>query len=139
MLEVSLLSCKELFYLNTTREKHCWGCFCKKSLASPLGRHRSALHLLRLPHHCFREEQRAWIAHNAVVYSSTVTREHELSMRVPHVLHLVNSSTKWVVFLTAAVALLWRHDSATMWCLSGAVTSTFLCVVRCSTACACKH
>ena len=46
------------------------------------------------------------------------------------VLRRINSGTKWAVSAAAAMLLLLRHDSATLWCLAGSVASTVLCKVH---------
>lgn len=56
--------------------------------------------------------------------------EQPLSM-----LRRINSSTKWAVSTAAAILLLLRHDSATLWCLAGSVASTVLCKVHAVTNC----
>ena len=44
-------------------------------------------------------------------------------------LNVVNDATKWIVSLTAAGTLLWRHDIYVSWCFLGSIVAVFTCKV----------
>ena len=52
------------------------------------------------------------------------------SQQPASMLRRINSSTKWTVSSAAALLLLLRHDSATLWCLAGSVASAAACKVH---------